>query len=926
MISSISNSTNQPFEWRTTTFSTAAGLFAGFVFYLIIDRLINHYGPQSWEHSALLTFCYAAIIAFAGLAPLPSRPDRYQTLTRLVASGLFGAACSLPTAMGPMTGCLLGIAVAGLSLLVRRLSKVTDSQESFATLSLSESFAVWAILTTTVGCLWTLKSSSYYSDEFVVLAWILLGLFNLLIIACAIIFQGLIVRVNHLPYLPALLLSGIISLCGLCASGSIFFRIWAQGDDAPDLGPVRTWANAFQPLPIPAINNSLTLSRSNFGKQDLVALLEKQNSQSLSHVATLFFLTHDPTWAMKFRKIILNEASTGKYIKSGGSIKFGQRDAMTAAMFYLELRAALPTLFSASDAAQLNQWFSRITQAMLTPGWVDWLYAIPMRVHPEGPYLNQEIGAGALAAMQQVLIASNPDLATRASGYVSRRGVGWRRNFRNPDDSYRYQDIWMGSAFAILRYADHMDLSKSPGLRYAVDWVKYQVPLSVYPLDYGLPSPARPLDTLAIGAFILKDGECRWLLDQELYSLRKAGEPLPDDLIALWLWDDSVKPIPFRPSSMSILGPTGYAFRPGVLEPDKLVITALSGSSHGSQEMYALANLRSSGWHRYPSTNTLTSLSIGNRRLVAEDIIAKHYSWMPAGRAVHRDLKVDRERLNGLLVQATGLDALITGITGIYSPWRQDVPPFARVTLLKQVGDIQLAKIITKGWNGIAQERFYIEEGASRFIVIDNIRDNRDREKAIAWHLVNFKYTAPLSFIKHEPETKDVALTLVNDPGVETEVQPIDNRNPPAYPDAAPNLKILVKSSALYFGTAAIFCVRDQQCRNPERAAFSDNKDGLISLKWPTEDGQDFLIIGNGRKWQSEGVSSDAQILRLKESTKETTVTIGDGSFFNMQKVKQFTSITWNGKVLDGTSLLQHGRSIVFDNGKPANGELVFRK
>src|SRR4029079_3740940 len=112
----------------------------------------------------------------------------------------------------------------------------------------------------------------------------------------------------------------------------------------------------------------------------------------------------------------------------------------------------------------------------------------------------------------------------------------------------------------------------------------------------------------------------------------------------------------------------------GPLAPDKIVFR----DGWRAANAYLLLNLRFTGWHRSEATNAVALVYQGER-IVTDVLDAAPIRWLPVGRSLVRDKRIPRENLNSLLVENSGLSAVMDGLTGIGSQWAQDPPAYAEV-------------------------------------------------------------------------------------------------------------------------------------------------------------------------------------------------------------------------------------------------------
>lgn len=549
------------------------------VFFAFVDSLGPGIRVSIWDQSLACTLAYGFLLSGAASACwFPNSLARFALigLGLTIAGATFGLVSTIGPSVGAGAALTLILVLWGMRTLLFR-----DAQPGRPTLT--EAVTGAAVLTVAEGVLWIGATAPAYAEGFVLLSWALLGVVNALVLVA--LWLGLLLL--QLPLnrgrISLLALTTVWSASIMISAAALYYMMWAEGAVDPPLEAADHWQTAFVPLgdPITAIPKP---NERTWTKADVAGLLAEQSPRG-PRLATLALLTGERAWAEAFKAQLLQQVEASAFTGPEHSMKIGQHGAMYAAFFFRALEPAFPGLISASETTAIRTWFGKILAGIFRTGWVDYLYAIPFRIHPNGPYLNQEVGAGAVAALFDVAQVEDPVVREQAKAYLNDQSIGWRRNFRNQDDTPTYQNLWMSSAFSLFRHADGSKLGAAPGLAPAVEWIKTQIPAAAFPLNYGYPAPERPLDVLALGAFVLRDGESKWLLDRQLDALTRRGEKLSGGASAFWLWDDSVQAVPPPAVSMLLYGPSGYTFRPGALVPDKVVFRAANGSAEGTHEL-----------------------------------------------------------------------------------------------------------------------------------------------------------------------------------------------------------------------------------------------------------------------------------------------------------------------------------------------------
>ncbi len=222
--------------------------------------------------------------------------------------------------------------------------------------------------------------------------------------------------------------------------------------------------------------------------------------------------TGEKSWADAFRQAILADAAAQAFTGPANSLKYEQYLAAMRAYYYPPVAQRFPDLFSPEERVTLQAWFAAVNRRVLTPEWSDWVYAVAMRQWPKGPYINQEIGAGALAVLTSTGLA-DPGLAAQNQAYLDQSNWGWGVRFRNTDDAYIYQPEWITNAMFLAQAGRTVDEAKR---RLAFRWLLVQalpdggVPYYNYP--FWNPAAA----SAYLGAIQLNDPEFVWLAGKSL--------------------------------------------------------------------------------------------------------------------------------------------------------------------------------------------------------------------------------------------------------------------------------------------------------------------------------------------------------------------------------------------------------------------------
>jgi hypothetical protein len=471
---------------------------------------------------------------------------------------------------------------------------------------------------------------------------------------------------------------------------------------------------------------------------DMVMQITARPEKSILDYGMLAVVTHQESSAQSFREAVLQEARANRFAGPAHSVKYIQNDAAQRVYYLIRLNESFPDLFSPEEWQEIGAWLRAVNQRALTVEWVDWMYATALAQLPEGPYENQENGLGLLALLQ-VLEAQQPEftlgpLSAQNSDYLTRNQRGWFQRFRNTDDSYVYQPIWINNALFQSMYwaeeaAEDPDFVRRQKLSY--EWLLLQALPDGGLMGYN--HPARPVLALPAyqGASLTDDPQYLWLSDRSFDWL------VSNDRL-LVPWPGIEEPVamagePPEEGSCLLYGDSGMPNQVGPLAPDKIVFR----EGWAQDSAYMLLNLRFSGWHRYKGTGSLV-LAYRGGALASELFTGEPAPWLPVGRSQFRDKRIPRENVNGLLIQRTGLSQVIYLLAGAgRSSWAQDPPAYAQVDQFQTLGPLDIAQITLDDWHGWQQQRtvYFVHQGPA--LVVDEAWNTGSRgASALAWHLI----------------------------------------------------------------------------------------------------------------------------------------------------------------------------------------------
>lgn len=433
--------------------------------------------------------------------------------------------------------------------------------------------------------------------------------------------------------------------------------------------------------------------------------------------------TTEPVWAQRFRAALLQEAAQRALLDPSNSVKYSQYQAARRVYYFARVAEAFPDLFSEPDSATIKAWFMAINRRALEVEWVDGLYALAFAKWPEGPYENQEIGPGLLAILEAEGLA-DPALSERNRKYLDRSPRGWEARFRNTDDSFAYQLVWLETA---LMQAHYEPDASSADQRGSFEWLLLQALPDGAPLRYNYSANVSAAAGFYLGAQLLEDPRYVWLAGRTL------EQPALDGILPVWLGvDEATGMAGVSPEAGSCLlyGDSGTPTRVGPLAPDKIVMR----DGWDREAAYALLNLRFTGWHRYKATNALISVYQAGP-LIVEETSGEEAGWLPMGRRQFRDKRLPRENLNGLVIERTGLDAVLHWLTGMGGPWAQDVPHYASVDAFETGTELDFSQTRLEDWHGWSHRRQLYAYHQGPLIVVDVARGPSGTQAALLWHV-----------------------------------------------------------------------------------------------------------------------------------------------------------------------------------------------
>ena len=453
----------------------------------------------------------------------------------------------------------------------------------------------------------------------------------------------------------------------------------------------------------------------------LAELAARPDRSILAH-GMLALGTSEQRWANAFRTQLLKEAQDGAFTQPANSVKYIQYEASQRLYFYAAIRARFPDLFSPADQAIVRDWFATINRRALTVGWVDGAYALALGAWPEGPYENQESGAGLLALLESNGLA-DPASVTQNRDYLARNPRGWLERFRNTDDAVIYQPEWINNA---LFQRTLVGTAPAATMHQSFEWLLLQALPDGAPLRYNHPYAANLTSVAYLGATLTGDPRLLWLAGRSLEKTEQLGKPvIAQPGLAGPLDQTGMQP---EQGSCLLYGDSGMPNQRGPLAPDKIVLR----DGWARDSLYAMLNLRFSGWHRYKATNALTLVYQG-QPLLAEQLEGASFAWLPRGRSFFRDKRVPRENLNGLVIEKSGLSAALYTLTGLGGPWAQDPPHYASVASFATSAERDTSSTVINDWHGWRHQRDLTLVHSGLLVVEDRAVGPAGRRAAITW-------------------------------------------------------------------------------------------------------------------------------------------------------------------------------------------------
>jgi len=450
------------------------------------------------------------------------------------------------------------------------------------------------------------------------------------------------------------------------------------------------------------------------------------NKDNLKTLDYGFLATYYQTDAFfsSFKEHLLLDAEAMSYTTPPGSVKWDQWEASQVLYYYLKIREIKPNLFNSHETSIIEDWISAINTRALKVGWVDWMYGLAFSHKPVGAYLNQDIGAGLYAILNQIPFLDET-LYSRNTNFLDQHDRGWINNFRVTDDAISYQPVWITNSYFQSLLSEQVN---DTNLRLSFEWIKAQALPNGDLQTYNFPGKVSIAPIMLFGANLLEDESLLWISNQSMQTLGDTyrfpvqvgtEEKISRDLTA------NIPDI----GTCLLYGDSGLPEQNGPLAPDKIVFR----NGWLEDDLYISLNLRFTGWHRYKASNSISLIYAGSP-LVEEQHTQESISWLPIGRALVRDKRIPIEQLNTLLIPRTGLDAVLNSLVSLFGPYAQDPPFYAKVQKFETSESYDYSLTQIEDWNGWTFDRsiHFFKDGP--VFIIDNATSKKSQSAKINWH------------------------------------------------------------------------------------------------------------------------------------------------------------------------------------------------
>ncbi|RPH86868.1 MAG: hypothetical protein EHM75_06920 [Desulfobacteraceae bacterium] len=257
--------------------------------------------------------------------------------------------------------------------------------------------------------------------------------------------------------------------------------------------------------------------------QQMVDRVAANPRKEIPEYGLLGLATERPEWLQAFRERLLSEAQQAYFAHSAQSVKFIQYEAALRVYYYHLMKQRFPRLFSSPEDLEIRRWLAAVNRRALTVEWVDWLYALAFSRRPEGPYENQENGAGLLALLEFSGLA-DPSFSGLNRKYLDRTVRGWNARFRNTDDALVYQPEWITNAFFQSHFTGP---GSKENQKRSFEWLLLQALPDGSCLGYNHPGREPFAGIFCLGARLVNDERFLWIAGNSLRTFNPKEKRSP---------------------------------------------------------------------------------------------------------------------------------------------------------------------------------------------------------------------------------------------------------------------------------------------------------------------------------------------------------------------------------------------------------------
>ncbi len=649
------------------------------------------------------------------------------------------------------------------------------------------------------------------------------------------------------------------------------------------------------------ISNENEIRPFSHNKETLIEYLKDRPEQNIDILFYLYYLSDNDDYGLKFKELLLDEATNKTFVEISNSVKAWQFQAMHRAYYFSLILEKNNDFFTSLEKELILDWFREINEHAYDITWVSYAYGFINKKSPEGPYENQEIGIGLLSILSEILKEKYPELAKRNLEYVDKYGIGWKHNFRNPDDQIVYaQQAWQKNAFMMAKYGGHDEYLRGENSKASFEWVMLQWPSNGMAPAYDVPVDWTPFDTMILGSYLHDDGRYLWVAEKMLEDELENKDRKIDLILGLEYFENIPNVQKPDIGSCYIEGTIGIGLQPKGIMPDKIVLR----DGWNEDSLYALLNMRFSGWHSYKATNSFISIMYGEPFIV-EKLDLERHDWLPKGKADHRDKKIERSELNGFILETKGLEEIVNKITGHGSSWHQDPHKFAEKSFMYNTENADFIKTKMSDWHGWDHSRITILVKDGYIVVLDNANGNDSRTVGVTWNLKgNYSIFENSIELVQEPYAVNVHYPHIDENYFIKTVSATDE-NISAGNIHDPDLTLFIlKEDSNNFATSTIIIPekdKDYQVErfNPKNDKGEESYQKALGIKIIHPDWTDLLGASFGsNEYLYENIKTDADVFYARDNSSSIKISYGGASYFEITSDKEPKLIEINGKKL----------------------------